>query len=178
MLATVAHDRLKFLAATTNEKPPISRCARAKALFIDHAATRHVIAISGQTGELVPLYCTSHGKALLADFDEQSLHTLFGNKPFKAWTPNTILSTSKLAKQCAEIRVRGYATDESGVSGGRALHRSSDSGSRGCGDCIHRHLSAGRALSRRARSGIRGTCDDRCLQDRRINRISGRINAA
>jgi DNA-binding IclR family transcriptional regulator len=113
MLATVARDRLKFLAATTNETAHLAVREGRKALFIDHAATRHVIAISGQTGELVPLYCTSHGKALLADFDEQSLHSLFGNKPLKAWTPNTILSTLELAKQCAEIKIRGYATDES-----------------------------------------------------------------
>ena len=113
MLATVAHDRLKSLAATTNETAHLAVREGRKALFIDHAATRHVIAISGQTGELVPLYCTSHGKALLADFDEQSLNSLLGNKPLKAWTQHTILSTAKLAKQCEEIRVRGYATDES-----------------------------------------------------------------
>jgi DNA-binding IclR family transcriptional regulator len=113
MLATVAHDRLKFLATATNETAHLAVREGRKALFIDHAATRHIIAISGQTGELVPLYCTSHGKALLADFDEQSLKALFGPKPLKAWTPNTILSPSRLAEQCAEIRVRGYATDES-----------------------------------------------------------------
>ncbi|MES1258200.1 MAG: IclR family transcriptional regulator [Acidobacteriota bacterium] len=113
MLATVARDRLKFLAATTNETAHLAVREGRKALFIDHAATRHVIAISGQTGELVPLYCTSHGKALLADFDEQSLEALFGSKPLKAWTANTIVGTSKLAQQCTENRVRGYATDDS-----------------------------------------------------------------
>ena len=113
MLATVAHDRLKSLAAITHETAHLAVREGRKALFIDHAATRHVIAISGQTGELVPLYCTSHGKALLADFDLQSLNALFGSKPLKAWTQNTILSPAKLAKQCEEIRVRGYATDES-----------------------------------------------------------------
>jgi DNA-binding IclR family transcriptional regulator len=113
MLATVAHEQLKSLAATTNETAHLAVREGRKALFIDHAATRHVIAISGQTGELVPLYCTSHGKALLADFDEQALKALFGDKPLKAWTRNTILSTVRLAKQCEEIKVRGYATDES-----------------------------------------------------------------
>src|SRR5271168_798308 len=88
MLATVAHDHLKSLAALTNETAHLAVREGRKALFIDHAATRHVIAISGQTGELVPLYCTSHGKALLADFDEQSLKALFGDKPLKAWTRN------------------------------------------------------------------------------------------
>ena len=113
MLATVAHDRLRHLASTTNETAHLAVREGRKALFIDHAATRHVIAISGQTGELVPLYCTSHGKALLADFDEQSLKSLFGDKALKAYTKNTNLSLAQLAKTCEEIRTRGYATDES-----------------------------------------------------------------
>lgn len=113
MLATVAHERLKSLAAATNETAHLAVREGRKALFIDHAATRHVIAISGQTGELVPLYCTSHGKALLADFDERSLKTLLGDKPLKAWTRNTIQGIAKLAKECEKIKVRGYATDES-----------------------------------------------------------------
>jgi DNA-binding IclR family transcriptional regulator len=61
----------------------------------------------------VPLYCTSHGKALLADFEEHDLKTLFGGKPLKPWTKNTIVSIRVLAKACEEIRTRGFATDES-----------------------------------------------------------------
>jgi IclR family acetate operon transcriptional repressor len=113
MLATVSHDRLKSLAAATNETAHLAVREGRKALFIDHATTSHVIAISGQTGELVPLYCTSHGKALLADFDEHGLKSLLGEKPLKAWTKNTILSTAELARVCAEIKKHGYATDDS-----------------------------------------------------------------
>jgi IclR family transcriptional regulator, acetate operon repressor len=113
MLATVAHDQLKSLAAATKETAHLAVREGRKALFIDHAATSHVIAISGQTGELVPLYCTSHGKALLADFAKPDLKSLFGEKPLKAWTKNTILTTAELAKECEKIRKRGYATDDS-----------------------------------------------------------------
>jgi DNA-binding IclR family transcriptional regulator len=31
------------------------------------ASTRQIVAVSGQTGEFVPLHSTAHGKALLAD---------------------------------------------------------------------------------------------------------------
>ena len=44
----------------------------------DHVTSSHVMAVSGQTGELVPLYCTSHGKALLSDYEAQDLVGLFG----------------------------------------------------------------------------------------------------
>ncbi|MEP6716284.1 MAG: IclR family transcriptional regulator [Terriglobia bacterium] len=113
MLATVAHDHLKSLAGDTNETAHLAVREGRNALFIDHATTNHVIAISGQTGELVPLYCTSHRKALLTDFDVSGLKSLLGEKPLKAWTKSTILSTAELAAACEEIRNRGYATDES-----------------------------------------------------------------
>lgn len=113
MLATVSHERLKSLAASTNETAHLAIREGRKALFIDDAATSHVIAISGQTGELVPLYCTSHGKALLADFNEQALKNLFGDKPLKTWTKKTITSLKELAGACETIRTRGYATDDS-----------------------------------------------------------------
>lgn len=113
MLATVAHDHLKALACDMNETAHLAVREGRKALFIDHVTSSHVISISGQTGELVPLYCTSHGKALLSDFDERGLTNLFGAKPLKAFTRNTIQSIRALAKECATIRARGFATDES-----------------------------------------------------------------
>src|SRR5215472_1348663 len=113
MLATVAHDHLKALAGDMNETAHLAVREGRKALFIDHVTSSHVISISGQTGELVPLYCTSHGKALLSDFEEQALVDLFGAKPLKAYTKNTIQSIRSLAAECRSIRERGFATDES-----------------------------------------------------------------
>ena len=72
-----------------------------------------MIAVAGQTGELVPLYCTAHGKALIADADEHELRSQFGAGPLQMYTKNTITTIKALAKECAAIRERGYATDES-----------------------------------------------------------------
>lgn len=113
MLAAIAHDHLRNLATVTGETAHLAIREGRKALFIDHAATNHVIAISGQTGEAVPLYCTSHGKALLADFDEAGLRQLFGSKPLVKHTRNTLKTVAELTNACAEIRARGYATDDS-----------------------------------------------------------------
>ena len=112
MLATIAHDRLKALGALTNETTHLAIREGRSALFIDHVASTHVISISGQTGEHVPIYCSAHGKALLADFSESDLRTLFGNKPLKFYTKKTITTMKGLAGVCAEIRKRGYATDD------------------------------------------------------------------
>lgn len=112
MLATIAHEHLNVLATATNETAHLALREGRKALFIDHVATNQVISISGQTGELVPLYCTSHGKALLADFDEPGLRTLFGGEKLEPFTRQTIVSMPDLADNCRKIRTRGYATDD------------------------------------------------------------------
>ncbi len=112
MLATVAHDHLKTLAALTNETAHLAVREGKNALFVDHASSTHVIAISGQTGEHVPIYCSAHGKALLADFAEADLKALFGDKPLKVYTKKTIASIKGLTAACAEIKKRGYATDD------------------------------------------------------------------
>jgi IclR family transcriptional regulator, acetate operon repressor len=113
MLARVAHEPLKTLASKTNETAHLAVREGRKALFIDHVTSSHVMSISGQTGELVPLYCTSHGKALLIDLEEQDLLDLLGNKPLKAYTKNTIESIRSLAAECRNFREKGFATDES-----------------------------------------------------------------
>ena len=112
MLIRVSHEQLKLLAALTRETAHLAIREGANALFIDHVTTNHVIAVSGQTGELVPLYCTAHGKAMLADLGKTELRALFGRAPLRAYTKQTIVSLDKLAKACTEIQAQGFATDD------------------------------------------------------------------
>jgi len=113
MLITISHEHLKKLAAETNETAHLAVREGKRALFIDHATANHMIAVAGQTGELVPLYCTAHGKALLADCDAPQLEAILGTHPLTSYTPQTVTSLRKLAKHCEEIKRLGYATDES-----------------------------------------------------------------
>jgi IclR family acetate operon transcriptional repressor len=112
MLSYVAHDHLKALAFALNETAHLAIREGRRALFIDHVISSHVITVSGQTGELVPLHCTSHGKALLADFEERDLANLLGRKPLRAFTQKSIQSIRALAKECSSIRSQGFASDE------------------------------------------------------------------
>src|SRR3984957_18837360 len=74
MLVSVAHQELQSLANQINETAHLAIREGKNALFIDSAHANHVIAVAGQTGELVPLYCTAHGKALLAAAEERDLN--------------------------------------------------------------------------------------------------------
>jgi IclR family acetate operon transcriptional repressor len=112
MLVSVAHQELQSLANQINETAHLAIREGKSALFIDSAHANHVIAVAGQTGELVPLYCTAHGKALLADAEERELKVQFGASPLKKFTKTTITNVPALAKDCGAIKKRGFATDE------------------------------------------------------------------
>jgi DNA-binding IclR family transcriptional regulator len=111
MLIRVSREHLKSLANETEETAHLAIREGKQALFIDHAVTNHVIAVSGQTGELIPLYCTAHGKALLADCNKADLKAVFGSEKLPTFTKQTIDTLDQLTKDCAQIRAQGYATD-------------------------------------------------------------------
>ena len=112
MLIRVSRNHLKSLATQTEETAHLAIREGRQALFIDHAVTNHVIAVAGQTGEFVPLHCTAHGKALLADCERDDLKAIFGSKKLSTYTRQTISGLDDLTKACAEIKSLGYATDD------------------------------------------------------------------
>jgi len=112
MLLTISHELLKKLAARTNETAHLAVREGRRAFFIGHATANHMIAVAGRTGEAVPLHSTAHGKALLADCEATQLKAIFGSKELPGYTPQTVTSLERLAKVCAEIKRRGYASDD------------------------------------------------------------------
>jgi IclR family acetate operon transcriptional repressor len=113
MLITLCHEHVKLMASQIKETAHLAVREGRQALFIDHASVNHMIAVTGQTGELVPLYCTAHGKALLADFETRDLQALFGTDPLQSYTEQTINSIKRLAQECTQIKTQGFATDDS-----------------------------------------------------------------
>ena len=113
VLIAFCREHLRALSSHTSETAHLAVRDGAKALFIDcQVATGQVLTVSGQTGELVPLYATAHGKALLVDLDLQELETALGPGPIHAYTRRTITDVAELARVCGRIDRRGYATDD------------------------------------------------------------------
>ena len=164
MLVRIAHSHLKLLAAQTGETAHLAVREGEKALFIDSVVGNHVIAVSGQAGESVPLYCTAHGKALLAEFSARQLASLFGAGPLKGYTARTTLSVAALAEDCLRVKSQGFAQDdgehEEGLRCVAAPVRE-----RGGGDHrFNRNLRAGYPVSRSAVRDLWQTgvgCDSR-----------------
>ncbi len=112
-LISVCHEHVKKLADVTGETAHLAVREGRQAFFIDHhASTKQSLVVSRQTGEFVPLHCTAHGKALLADFDAAQLAALFGAGPLDRHTPRTIVSIAQMATACVEIRAKRYAVDD------------------------------------------------------------------
>jgi DNA-binding IclR family transcriptional regulator len=112
VLITFSHEHLKMLADKTGETAHLAVREGRSALFIDHySPTNHIIVVSGQTGELVPLHCTAHGKALLVDCGIAELKTIFGGSTLQARTPRSITSLQQLAKACGGAKEDGFAMD-------------------------------------------------------------------
>jgi IclR family transcriptional regulator, acetate operon repressor len=112
-LVRIARPFLQSLADQSNETAHLAIREGDEALFIDNVLGGHLITVSGQVGELVPLHCTAHGKALLADYDTAQLRALLGGRPLKSYTPHTQTAVERLAESCAEIRAHGFIADES-----------------------------------------------------------------
>src|SRR5258708_5167508 len=113
MLIGFSHEHLKTLAVGTGETTHLAIREGKNALFIDHHSSNHQrIVVSGQTGKFAPLYCTAHGKALLADCGEREWEAIFGRARLERYTPRTMVSIRELSKQCARLKAEGYVVDE------------------------------------------------------------------
>jgi DNA-binding IclR family transcriptional regulator len=111
MLTRVASQQLRFLASHTNETAQLAVRQGQNALFLDSASGNHLIAVSGQIGRLVPLYCTAHGKSLIMDMTGAQLSSILGSDPLPKHTAHTLTSIQRLSKDLRLINAQGFAMD-------------------------------------------------------------------
>jgi DNA-binding IclR family transcriptional regulator len=112
MLISICRETVKALANDAGETAHLAVREGRQVLFIDHyASVEQGVIVAGQTGKLMPLHCTAHGKTLLADFGLKELKGLFGNMRLERFTPQTTASLAVLATACARVRSDGYALD-------------------------------------------------------------------
>ena len=58
---------------------------------------------------MVPVYCTSSGRALLFDRDHDALSELLSGVEFRKLGPNTVSGVGQLYEKVVAARARGYA---------------------------------------------------------------------
>ena len=113
MLISICHEAVKALATRTGETAHLAVREGREVFFIDHYASGDQgVIVAGQTGKLMPLHCTAHGKALLADFALAELKALYGTTPLERYTTRTSVSLPELAKVCRSVRAKGFSADD------------------------------------------------------------------
>jgi len=83
-----------------------------RAILLEVAPGRNVVAVRHYAGQLEPLYCTAVGKALLAALPAAERNAIIATLKLKRNTPNTIPNRKALQAQLAVIRSTGIAFDE------------------------------------------------------------------
>ena len=110
-VSQLAMPALEWLVDQTGETAHLCVLDRSEVLYIAKVESRLPFHIPSNIGRRNLAYCTAVGKALLAYLPEQRLDEYLSNTPLRKFTENTITSHAELKKRLAQIRSRGFSTD-------------------------------------------------------------------
>lgn len=108
-----AQRHLEQLRDATGETVHLAVLDGWQVLYLERLQSPHPIGfMRSRIGGVVPAYCTSLGKTLLAFAPHDDVQAWLSLQSFPAMTPQTITSPRRLLKELRAIRERGYALDE------------------------------------------------------------------
>lgn len=112
-LKQVARQHLLHLASETGETVHLAVLDRGEVVYLDKIESTHPVQMASRVGQRAPAYCTGLGKAILAYLPPSDLDEQLRYMELKPYTINTITDAGRLRAHLAEVRERGYATDNS-----------------------------------------------------------------
>ncbi|MFC4768047.1 IclR family transcriptional regulator [Effusibacillus consociatus] len=80
-------------------------------LYLAKEETAAPVRVVSDPGMRFPAHATSLGKALLTQFDYDSLRELYHDQEFEAMTPYTVTDLEQLWEQVKQSKINGYACD-------------------------------------------------------------------
>ncbi len=90
----------------------LSIFSRGEVLYLEVVQSRHALRIAARPGQRLPAHCTASGKVFLAFLPPDELERVL-SEPLRRYTETTVTERDGLMKQLEEVRVRGYAYDDS-----------------------------------------------------------------
>ncbi len=112
-LASIAQPHLAKLSQETGETVQMSILDELRVLYISVVESPQPIRVALGVGSHGPLHCTAAGKIFLAYAAKAEQNKVF-SRPLRRFSPRTIVDPAKLRKELAEIRDRGWSTDDEG----------------------------------------------------------------
>ncbi len=117
-LKTIARPYLARMRAGLRETASIAEWHDGAVVIVEVAHAPHPLQLSLDVGDSCPLHASALGKAVAAHLPHLSLESALGKGKLPRYTRHTITSRARLALELAEVRRRGYATnDEETVDG-------------------------------------------------------------
>ena len=107
-LLETARPLMRRLAHSLGERVHLSVLQGTDALTVLSEAPGRSVQTTGWAGRVTPGYCTSAGRALLTDWEDDEILAAFQSIEFAALGPRTIGSAAELVAAVAEGRERGY----------------------------------------------------------------------
>jgi DNA-binding IclR family transcriptional regulator len=98
------------LARRLGETMNIAIVYEGHAINVDQVPGPAAISAHNWVGQPTPLHATSSGKVLLAALDDDARTAVLARAPLDGFTARTITALSRLERELATVRERGYAT--------------------------------------------------------------------
>jgi DNA-binding IclR family transcriptional regulator len=95
------------LSAATGETVNIAVLADRSALYLDQFAGSSALQPHNWVGQHIPLHATSNGKVLLSGLDDAEVDRIVTS--LDAYTDRTVATRSRLRRELADVRARGFA---------------------------------------------------------------------
>ena len=111
-LSKICRPILENLRRLTTETVNLAVLDGFEVFYIDILETSHTFRLVSEIGSRRPFYCTSLGKAIVANMDEQAQENLFASGVLRQVTPSTITNLAQLRQQFGHIRQQGFSIEE------------------------------------------------------------------
>jgi len=105
-----ANPVLAALMERTGETATLSVAHNGVAMVIARAECEHPLRSVARIGNDGPLYCTAHGKAMLAHMPEPEVQEIL-ERGMRPLTPLTIATPEAMAEELVRVRAQGFALD-------------------------------------------------------------------
>ena len=110
-LAAIARPHLEALRDAVGETTYLVAFSRGEIVQLGKADGKQAASASIRSMVREPAYCTATGKVLLSGLPPEDLKTYLADIQLQAFTPQTITSKTKLAREIEKVRASGYALD-------------------------------------------------------------------
>jgi IclR family acetate operon transcriptional repressor len=110
-LIEISRSHIEELCESSGETVHLFSFENGRACYIDKREGRHPVGMISRIGAPIEMYCTSAGRAILANLPQGELIPYIASLKLEKRTPFTVTSREMLLSILDEIRKKGYAEE-------------------------------------------------------------------